>query len=70
MRGIKCKFNYNQQSRSEITPRRIFIGVLKYTSYTNVFYNMCPQLHCLEFFPECSSNKVAFHFFVQFLFCF
>ena len=33
MRSINCKFNYNQKSRSEITPRKIFIGVLKYILY-------------------------------------
>ena len=39
------------------------MGGLKYI-LTNVFYNMCTQLHCLEFFPRCSSNKVVFHFFL------
>ena len=33
MRSINCNFNYNQKSRSEITPRKIFIGVLKYILY-------------------------------------
>ena len=33
MRSINYKFNCNQQSRSEITPRKIFIGVLKYILY-------------------------------------
>ena len=56
------KFNYKLQTRSGITPRKIFMGGLKYI-LTNVFYNMCTQLHSLEFFPKCSSNKVAFHFF-------
>ena len=70
MRCVNCKFNYNQQSRSEITPRRIFIGVLKDTSYTNVFYNMCTQFHCLEFFRSVPLTKWRFIFLYNSYFAF
>ena len=70
MRGINCKFNYNQQSRSEITPRRIFIGVLKYDPIPTSFTICALSCTVWNFFRGVPPTKWRFIFFYNSYFAF